>query len=552
MTETNKRLQQQLSERPVTVLAGARVSGEQSPTAASPASSAVGATEKVSYVKFAQLRAEKRQVEARLTAQIDELKSEITKTVAEKDAESEKLREHNRRVVSDLERKTRLAQQSKSEDSKELRELRPLYEKLLNEKSQMEVLNFEYKRRIDELESDLKARESELNELVESEKFLSLELEEREKVIAQMEVRGSKSDSLSAELTKVKEERLDLLEKIEEREDMLNSVQEEARESKKKLTELESLLARKETEIKAMLNQADELDSLLSRADQDVSSSRLRIQALTAELDLLRSSNKDKQFESEISRREATIQALTVDLTQARSEKDQLKNRLESVLDERDRLTVRVEELLAKPVCTPKKEVALVDAEAKINQLERELDSMREAIETAQQPVDDSIIAAREDMLTENVGRAEHLFHQAVDKCTDAEFGEAVVLLEKAAKTLASLSRAETDMNDSDMLRILESDIYGQLGVAYQSLSQVPEAIQAYTTAVDVDPEAHACHANLAVLLQHQSRLKEAEDHALRAAELAPDIEEYTDLVEQIRSYGGQSDGLLFRHSTRW
>ncbi|NDC19350.1 MAG: hypothetical protein EBZ87_03680, partial [Microbacteriaceae bacterium] len=71
-----------------------------------------------------------------------------------------------------------------------------------------------------------------------------------------------------------------------------------------------------------------------------------------------------------------------------------------------------------------------------INQLERELDSMREAIETAQQPVDDSIIAAREDMLTENVGRAEHLFHQAVDKCTDAEFGEAVVLLEKAAKTL--------------------------------------------------------------------------------------------------------------------
>ena len=71
--------------------------------------------------------------------------------------------------------------------------------------------------------------------------------------------------------------------------------------------------------------------------------------------------------------------------------------------------------------------------------------------------------------------------------------------------------------------------------MAFQSLAQIPEAIDSYTTAVSVDPEAHACHANLAVLLHHQSRSGEAEKHAQIASDLAPDAQQYEALLEQIR-----------------
>ena len=99
-------------------------------------------------------------------------------------------------------------------------------------------------------------------------------------------------------------------------------------------------------------------------------------------------------------------------------------------------------------------------------------------------------------------------------------------------------------------MKILESDIYGQLGVAFQSLSQVPEAIEAYTTAVDVDPQAHACHANLAVLLHHQGRSKEAESHAKIALHLDPEIDAYQALLIQIRAI--HTSPKLLRASTKW
>jgi tetratricopeptide (TPR) repeat protein len=580
LSEANKQLQNQMMERQ-------RSSGEQSPAitngggGASPASSAVGgaSAEKVSYVKYAQLRAEKRQIEAKLNAQIEEMKTEHSQAIIARDAELEKVREHNRRVVADLERKTRLAQQSKSEDGKELKELKPLYEKALSDLSHMEELNREYKRRIDLLEEDLKLRESELIEMTESEKFLSLELEEREKVIAQLELKGSKAGTLTAELEKLREERLDLLEKVEEREDMLKSVQDS-------VANLQAKLAERDKEVAAMVSQADELDSLLSRADQDVTSSRLKIQALTSELESLRSSagassgelkQRISSLESELTKKESTIQALTMDVSKAVSDRDQIGHRLQSVMDERDRLTSRIEEMMSQK-SSPRKDAALVDAERKIGQLERELDSMRRAIEEKPNSENDDSPPPRSKKqlpnndspkqlpsppveeyfdhlgdLTENVAKAEALFHQAVDVCTDARFGDAVSLLEQAAKRLASLPKEEIDANDPDTLRILESDIYGQLGVAFQCLSQVPEAIQAYTTAVDVDPEAHACHANLAVLLQHQSRLKEAEDHATIAVQLAPDIEEYQQLLQQIHhSSSSAPSPHLLRHSTRW
>ena len=557
LQEANKRLQQE-ARRPHPV--SPPRSGEQTPAgAASPASSAVGATEKVAYVKYASLRAEKRQIEAKLNAEIAQLKSERDLAVSEKKSELEKLSEHHRRVVQDLERKTKIAQQTKSEEGRELGQLR-------SDRDRLETLNVEYKIRIDELTADLKQKQSELDELIESEKFLSLELEDREKLIAELEQRLASVPDIE----KFKEERLDLLEKIEEREDMLKSLQDESAENRGKIAQLNAQLALKQHEIAAMVGQADELDTLLAKADEDVSSSRVKIQALTSELEAARaglsgdSKRQLTQVEAEKEALKSEVQKLTALLKATQVNADEMQKQLEGELK-----SVRSAQIVRSP--PGKKDAALAEAETKIGQLETELDHMRRAMQPQTEDLDTSALQQHpaDDMMedivsdsggempamTPNVAKAEALFHAAVDLCTDAEFEEAVKQLQRAAVVLSNLPRAEIGANDPDTLRILESDIYGQLGVAFQSLSRVPEAIEAYNTAVDVDPDAHACHANLAVLLQHQSRLKDADIHASLAVRLAPEIEEYQQLLTNIRSSPNvtlSSPSSQLRHSTRW
>lgn len=537
LQEANKRMQQR------TVVSPPR-SGDQTPAGGmSPASSAVGGTEKVAYVKYASLRAEKRQIEAKLTAQVEQLTAEKSQLLTEKQGEIDKLNEHHRRVVQDLERKTKIAQQSKTEEGKELGQLRA-------EKDRLEALNVEYKIRVDELLTDLSQKQAELDELIDSEKFLSLELEDREKLIADLELKTAGSN----EVARLREERLDLLEKIEEREDMLKNLQDESAENRGKISQLSAKLALKEHEIAAMISQADELDSLLAKADQDVSSSRIKIQALTAELDALRaasgSSAQLSQLEAERDSLKQQLAKLDAALKATQVNADVMRKRYDS----------EVARLDQQRNATPKKDAALVEAETMIGQLEDELNHMRRAMQTDGEADETAEFSSGEicEGVTENVGKAEQLFHRAVDMCTDAEFDEAVALLQRAAVTLSNLPRSEITENDPDTLRILESDIYGQLGVAFQSLSRVQEAIEAYNTAVDVDPDAHACHANLAVLLQHQSRIKEAESHASLAARLAPEIDEYQQLLHSIRSgpnvtlSSPSSPARQLRHSTRW
>ena len=527
LQEANKRLQEKMLS---SKQAPPATSGEQSPAATmSPAASAVG--DKVSYVKYASLRAEKRQQEAKLQGVIEQLRAEKEQAVSERESELEKLREHNRRVVSDLERKARMAQQSKTEEGKELREMRQLYEGVNGEKLRLERTNFELKAKIDQLTDDLIRRDSELAELIESEKVLTLEMEK------------------ASEIEKIREENLDLLERVEEREDHLKALQDESAASQAKIAQLQASLSEKEKEIASMIAQADELDSLLSRADEDVTSSRVKIQALTAELESVRNNSGSK---AEVARLDAMVKALTVNTDQLRknfdNEKEALCSRLNAVSNERDRLTSLIEQQREGR-----------DAEKKIAELESELVRIRLAMQPAAARADSECGGdqqGEEETSSSNVEKAESLFHKAVELCSESEFEHAVTLLQRAAEILSMLSKNEISKNDIDTLRVLESDIYGQLGVAFQSLSQVPEAVHAYTTAVDIDPEAHACHANLAVLLHHQSRAKEAESHASLAAQLAPDIEEYLQLLAQIKSAANVTLSSpvspRMRHSTRW
>jgi len=356
-----------------------------------------------------------------------------------------------------------------------------------------------------------------------------------------------------------------------------------------------------------MISQAEELDGLLSRADQDVHSSRERAAQLEKELDELKKNPQlnDLQKEreklvSDLARMDSLLKATTVNSdTLANQLRDQIstlqreieslkqseqaaENRVQTLTEEKNLLTIKLETMTKS---SPKKPNMMTtdkttnSSESKINALERELSSMKRALGGSGKKTkedDDSYdtsltghaeISGEEDgvtpspepgetPLTENVLKAENMFHDAVDLCNEGSFAEAVALLEQASAILSRLGKSEISKNDPTTLKILESDIYGQLGVAFQSLSQVAEAVEAYMTAVDVDPEAHACHANLEVLLHHQSRLKEAETHAKIAIELAPDIDEYQTLLSQIKSFTpigtSAAANSKFRASTNW
>ena len=142
LQDTNKRLQDRLSAMEVANRELRNLVSQQPTTSsdhpsvlasgsASPAASSCGPTDKVPYVKFAQLRAEKRQNEAKLNAQIEALKQENNNLINQRDGEMEKLKDHHRRVILDLDRKTRQAESSRSEDSRELRDLHVQYEQVI-------------------------------------------------------------------------------------------------------------------------------------------------------------------------------------------------------------------------------------------------------------------------------------------------------------------------------------------------------------------------------------------------------------------------------------
>ena len=588
LQETNKRLQDRLSALEVANRElrthpvdnpSPQVSGAASPAA----SSCAGGTEKVPYVKFAQLRAEKRQIEAKLNGQIESLKQENSNLVSQRDSEMDKLKDHHRRVILDLERKTRLAETSRTEDSKELRDLQIQFEQVATERDSLQNQLNQVRVKNDSLAQEIDQKINEINELIESEKFLSLELEDREKVISELQLDAN----VREDLEKLRDEKLDLLERIEEREDMLKSLQDESGENKTAIERLKEKLESKEREIGMMISQAEELDGLLSRADQDVHTSREKLAAVEKELDEVRRSNqaggnelqkeRDK-LTADVARLDSLLKATTVNSdTLANQLRDQIsvlqreieslrqgqqaaENRARALNDEKNLLTSKLESV--KPN-SPKKVT-----ESKISALERELSSMKRAFGQPKKESDDDLtsslgededdgVTPSPDLpLTENVLKAENMFHDAVDLCAEGSFAEAVALLEQASAILSRLPKGEISRNDPTTLKILESDIYGQLGVAFQSLSQVAEAIEAYMTAVDVDPDAHACHANLAVLLHHQSRLKEAETHAKIAIELAPEIDEYQTLLSQIKTFtpapAGPTNHNKFRASTNW
>mmetsp|Transcript_9526 Transcript_9526/g.24303 ORF Transcript_9526/g.24303 Transcript_9526/m.24303 type:complete len:125 (-) Transcript_9526:78-452(-) len=89
---------------------------------------------------------------------------------------------------------------------------------------------------------------------------------------------------------------------------------------------------------------------------------------------------------------------------------------------------------------------------------------------------------------------------------------------------------------DSGEFQVQEAEVWAQLGVAMQSTDRASEALQAYQQAVQLAPEHHACHANLAMLYGHQKDFKLASEHIGIALRLDPQNESYLAVLDDLEA----------------
>ena len=499
--------------------------------------------QQVSYVKFSALRAEKRQLEFRMSAEIEQLKLELQIARSDRQSELDKSNEHQRRVISELERKLR----ESSKFEKEIRDLKTLHNQTL-------CIN-------DDLE----------NRLLE----VQFELENFKRTCSEQHSRREMGD----------DERADLLLRVEEREDRLGSLQDEITRLRsvhsEEIVNLKSEIETQKNEINEMVKESEDLEELLVRAEKDVVASRERI--LILENSLAANSAKNLDFDQKKKKTKKSQRVLDEVAQKHVQPAKQVESPKHEPATHRNEITHKEQHIKPPKQVEPqtyRSEITHKNSEqhvvkqveqsgqqvespkvSLIGRLEKELASIRESI-VLDRSVDRSADEPKFAQLQTAVGTAkfaelqtapgtalaspvmpvrsgttttmiESIFQQAVDLCVSGEFAEAVGLLQEASSGLQRLGHSEL-CGDSDSLKILESDIYGQLGVAFQSLGQINQAIDAYATAVLVDPEAHACHANLAVLLNHVSKPGEAEKHARIAADLAPESNEYRILLAEI------------------
>ena len=126
--------------------------------------------------------------------------------------------------------------------------------------------------------------------------------------------------------------------------------------------------------------------------------------------------------------------------------------------------------------------------------------------------------------------------------CDRWEHRKAIDTLLEALEILDREKATRTGTASSQQYTMMVADVWGQLGVCYQSISQVDAAVEAYATAVEVDESSHACHANLAVLygLRGDSR---AHEHIATALLLDPNNVSYIQVKQSLQQQASEKDG---------
>jgi len=120
------------------------------------------------------------------------------------------------------------------------------------------------------------------------------------------------------------------------------------------------------------------------------------------------------------------------------------------------------------------------------------------------------------------------VFHVGLEYCDAQEFAEAALFFERTLELI--------QQGDSGDFQIQEAEVWAQLGVAMQSTDRANEALQAYQQAVQLAPEHHACHANLAMLYGHQKDFKLASEHIGIALRLDPQNESYLAVLDDLEA----------------
>ncbi|CAE7210578.1 unnamed protein product [Symbiodinium pilosum] len=125
---------------------------------------------------------------------------------------------------------------------------------------------------------------------------------------------------------------------------------------------------------------------------------------------------------------------------------------------------------------------------------------------------------------------AQECFQQAEVLCQRQRFSEAVPLFRR---TLEILQESGLGTEPGTSGAVITAEVWAHLGVAMQSLDQVPEAIESYKRAVSLDPALHVCFANLATLHAYLNDSQKALEYIGSAIELDPENRTYTQLRRQ-------------------
>lgn len=123
--------------------------------------------------------------------------------------------------------------------------------------------------------------------------------------------------------------------------------------------------------------------------------------------------------------------------------------------------------------------------------------------------------------------------------CELGEHRSAVAMLTEALALLRGIADDRDRVTTGEEAReytMIVADVWGQLGVCYQSIADVGAALQAYRTAVEVDVTSHACHANLAVLYGLRNEHAKAAEHIRLALVYDPDNASYAQVQQQLPS----------------
>ncbi|CAE7648194.1 unnamed protein product [Symbiodinium sp. KB8] len=124
---------------------------------------------------------------------------------------------------------------------------------------------------------------------------------------------------------------------------------------------------------------------------------------------------------------------------------------------------------------------------------------------------------------------AQECFQQAEALCQRQRFSEAVPLFRRTLEVLQESGLGLPGTSGA----VITAEVWAHLGVAMQSLDQVPEAIESYKRAVSLDPALHVCFANLATLHAYLNDSKKALEYIGNAIELDPENRTYTQLRYQ-------------------